>query len=294
MNILIIENEVYLSHSIAKSLMEIGHLCTMCVKFDDVVKKNNYDVILLSTSINKECVKSIKKVYKDSVLILLASYVNNDMLLDLLKNGADDYILKPFLVEHLVTKIEHYISYEQLKAQAISYSDYFEHTFSDVKYQNLDTSLKLPLFISASNPKDLEAYIYKYTNNYSTPIHFISLEDKDALLKIKNLQDTELALILDTHLLNKKTKEEFMQFIDGKSVIVVNNTHIDAGAFSTLDLRSDYNLFEKESIISIAIYVQYVIQTYQNTMTDVELSKRLGVSRKSIWDKRRRYGIVRK
>ena len=40
--------------------------------------------------------------------------------------------------------------------------------------------------------------------------------------------------------------------------------------------------------------VKYIIKTYQDVHPDTELSKKLGISRKSRWEKRKKYGLTKK
>ena len=109
MKILIIENEVYLAQSIATKLGELGHICEMCTSTRDAIKSNNYDVVLLSTNINGQDFNPIIDTFKKSIIILMVSYISNDTVSKPLSAGAKDYILKPFMIEELIRKINHYV-----------------------------------------------------------------------------------------------------------------------------------------------------------------------------------------
>jgi len=61
-----------------------------------------------------------------------------------------------------------------------------------------------------------------------------------------------------------------------------------------LEIKSDDGVFEKGDILSIENYVKYIITKYQTKFPDTELSKKLGISRKSLWEKRKKYGISKK
>ena len=293
MKILIIENEVYLSHSISQKLMDAGHFCTMCVTFDDSVMNYDYDVILLSTSVNGLCVRDIKKVYPDSIIILLASYVSNDTLLDLLNNGAKDYILKPFMIDQLIDKIEHYISYKNLQMKNDSYETYLKDMFSNIEFDANEFEIELPVFISTSIQKSIDAFAYKYAKHHGKQLEFISLSDKNAIEQIQDSSGDSLLYINGFHILNKSQRELFYSAIDSKEVIVSHTGKIEVTSFPTLKLSHNQSLFENDKILEIQEYVQYIIRTNQNRFTDTELSRRLGISRKSVWEKRRKYLIAR-
>ena len=43
--------------------------------------------------------------------------------------------------------------------------------------------------------------------------------------------------------------------------------------------------------MTINDYVKTMVLSYQNKCTDTELSKKLGISRKSLWEKRKKFDI---
>ena len=47
-------------------------------------------------------------------------------------------------------------------------------------------------------------------------------------------------------------------------------------------------------IVTIDEYVKYIIVNYQDKFSDTELSKKLGISRKSLWEKRKKYDVSKK
>ena len=40
-------------------------------------------------------------------------------------------------------------------------------------------------------------------------------------------------------------------------------------------------------------YVKFIVLNYQHKFPDTELSKKLGISRKSLWERRKKYGIIK-
>ena len=46
-------------------------------------------------------------------------------------------------------------------------------------------------------------------------------------------------------------------------------------------------------ILSIKDYEKAMIVKYENIYSDIDLAKKLGISRKSLWEKRKRYGITK-
>ncbi|MFT5662566.1 MAG: DNA-binding NtrC family response regulator [Sulfurimonas sp.] len=293
MNILIIENEIYLSHSIAQKLVDIGYSCSMCIKSEDISLEAHYDVVLLSTSVDESNCRFIKENYKDSIIILLASYISNDTISNILNNGASDYILKPFMIDQLVNKIEHQIEYKMLKVQNDSYEKYLSHSFLDVEESTMQSEIKFPLFISSNIQKNIDAFVYRYAKERDVVLHFVSLKDSGAMKEIKKYPVNTLVYISDFHMLNGTRRKDFFEYIVGKEFIIANMTRTEIVDFSVLELETNQTVLENDTILEIEGYFKHIIRTYQNTFNDTELSKKLGISRKSIWEKRKRYSIAK-
>ena len=102
MKILIVENEVYLAQKIVSRLLDDGHNCDYVefVNLQSLTK--DYDVVLLSTSLDASICKSIIKKYAGtSIVLLLVSYISDETVTNPIKDGAKDYIMKPFLMDEL-------------------------------------------------------------------------------------------------------------------------------------------------------------------------------------------------
>ncbi len=50
----------------------------------------------------------------------------------------------------------------------------------------------------------------------------------------------------------------------------------------------------EEDILSVDEYVKTTILKFEDKYPDTELSKKLGMSRKSLWERRKKYGIAKK
>ena len=58
--------------------------------------------------------------------------------------------------------------------------------------------------------------------------------------------------------------------------------------------NNDKKMLDNTQIMSINDYVKLMVTTYQNKYPDTELSKKLGISRKSLWEKRKKLDIEKK
>jgi len=294
MKILIIENEVYLAQSIATKLGELGHICEMCTSTKDAIRENNYDVVLLSTNINGQDFNPVIETFKKSIVILMVSYISNDTVSKPLAAGAKDYILKPFMIEELIRKIDHYQDYERLKKRNEAYEKYLSHSFENAKHNQDLNNLELPLFISSNFQKYADAFAFEYAQKENLSIHFVSLSDTKALQEIEDIPQNTLLYIIDYQLLKKSDKELFCKLIEEKKAIVLSSDKIEDVEYPIIEIKSENNIFDKGEILPIEDYVKFIVLSYQDKYPDTELSKKLGISRKSLWEKRKKYDIIKK
>jgi len=294
MKILIIENEVYLAQSIATKLGELGHICEMCTSTKDAIRSISYDVVLLSTNINGQDFNPVIETFKNSIVILMVSYISNDTVSKPLAAGAKDYILKPFMIEELVRKIDHYQDYEKLKKRNEAYEKYLTHTFSNAKHGQDLESVELPVFVSSNFQKYADAFAFEYAQKENLPIHFISLSDSKAMQEIESLAENAIIYIIDYQTLKKADKKAFCDLIAEKKAIIVSSDKIEDVEYPVIEIKSESNVFDKGEILPIEDYVKFIVLNYQDKYPDTELSKKLGISRKSLWEKRKKYDIVKK
>ena len=294
MKILIIENEVYLAQSIATKLTELGHICETCTSLRDALKEKDFEVVLLSTSLNNHDLTPIIETFKDSIVILMVSYISNDTVSKPLSAGAKDYIVKPFMIEELVRKINHHQDYERLKKQSINIEKYLDYTFKNEDDGFDFTNISFPLFITSSSQKKIDSYVYFYSKKEKEAFEFINLEEQDAFDIINKTSDSTLLYIINYHLLKKQEKKEFAEIIKNKKAFISSLENIEENNFKTIELLSQTNIFTHSDILPIEDYVKYIVINYQHKFPDTELSKKLGISRKSLWEKRKKYDIIKK
>jgi response regulator of citrate/malate metabolism len=294
MKILIIENEVYLAQSIATKLGDLGHTCEMCTSTRDAIRSSNYDIVLLSTNINGQDFIPVIETFKNSIVILMVSYISNDTVSKPLAAGAKDYILKPFMIEELVRKINHYQDYEKLKRRNVAYEKYLKHTFLNAKHEQDIDKVELPLFISSSFQKYADAFAFEYAQKKDIPMHFLTLSDSKSLNEISSLPQNSLIYVIDYQLLKKGDKKTFCELIAGKQAIIASSDKVEDIDIPVVEIKNESNIFDKGEILPLEDYVKFIVLSYQDKYPDTELSKKLGISRKSLWEKRKKYDIIKK
>lgn len=112
MKILIIEDEIELSKSIAEYLSSEDYLCEFAFTYDEALRKIaafTYDCILLDITLpdgnGLDIIEELKKVNKqDGVIIVSAKNALDDKIKGL-QLGADDYLTKPFHLSELMARI---------------------------------------------------------------------------------------------------------------------------------------------------------------------------------------------
>ncbi len=75
----------------------------------EILKKNQFDIILLDAMMPKmngwEALKEIRKTIQTPIIMITAVNDEQKMVWGL-KNGADDYIVKPFILPNLLARME--------------------------------------------------------------------------------------------------------------------------------------------------------------------------------------------
>ena len=296
MKILIVENEIYLAQSISTKLNNLGHSCELAVSVKDALRGGDFDAVLLSTSISGQNFYPIIEHYKNSIIILMVSYVSNDTVTAPLKAGANDYILKPFMIEELIRKLEHLQDYIQYRKENQTYKNYINHLLKKSIVKKLDENTEFPILLKVSSQKVADSMVFKYVEEFNESFTFISLEDKDALRQLEKINPNELVYLTDFQNLQRSEKSKVLPLIQKRRVILsTTDMYESLEGLESLEIKNEESLFDREGeLLSIENYVKYVILKYQGKFPDTELSKKLGISRKSLWEKRKKYGITKK
>ena len=112
--------------------------------------------------------------------------------------------------------------------------------------------------------------------------------------EIDSLPQNTIIYVIDYQVLKKSDKKMFCDLIANKKVIVTSSDKIEDVKYQVIEMKSENNIFDKGDILPIEDYVRYIVLNYQNKYPDTELSKKLGISRKSLWEKRKKYDIIKK
>ena len=307
MKVLIIEEEIYLAQSISSKLGEAGYICDIKTTLAEVLEsREKYDVVLLSTSIAGQDFYPVINVYKESIIILMITYISHDTVSKPIQAGVSDYILKPFMIEELIRKIKHFEKYNKLLDENQNYKKYLNYTFSSVPNEelfNLETenSYKTPILIYTNFQKYADAFAFSFAEKQNKQLYVIDYNDfkYNELFSSPSGKNKKLYYFTDFQNLTLKEKQNILTASQNQNIIISTTNspqteELEIDKFTYLEAKSEHQMFEKGEILKISDYIKYVLKNHQQELPDTELSKRLGISRKSLWEKRKKYGIYKK
>ncbi len=292
MKIIIVENELYLAQSIASKLAENGFETEIYSSIKEAMASNG-DVYLLSTNLPGQNVTPLITQFKDKIIILMVSYINNDTVGEPLKLGAKDYIVKPFMIEELLRKIEHYQEYQELKKHTRLYQEYMENLLKEIETDFDVDTLSTPLVIQTNYQRLADKVVFEYAHKNDRLLTFIPLGNKEWKEKLEQASSKSLLYITEIHTLKKADREFLLDELKKYDFILSTTSELESD-FNTIELNTDSKLYDQNEILTIDDYVKFIVNSFQYKFPDTELSKKLGISRKSLWEKRKKYGLFKK
>ncbi len=294
MKILIVENEIYLAQSIASKLTEIGYKCDIATTVQDALKDKKYDSVLLSTNISGQNFYPVIEKHKSSIIILMISYISNDTVSNPIKAGANDYIQKPFMIEELVRKLKHLSDFDIITKCNNTYKRYLNHIFESTNLPEFSNKVKFPAIIKTNSQKIADALVFEYCASIERSFTFISLTSSNITEQILKTQSDEIIYLTELQKLKKSEKTKLFDTIAGRLVFMSTTDLTENAPFFYIELNNNSKILNHGEILSIDDYVKHIILNFQNKFPDTELSKKLGISRKSLWEKRKKYGLNKK
>ena len=292
MKIIIVENELYLAQSIASKLHEHGYVTEIYSSVKEAMLSHG-DVYLLSTNLPGQNTSPLITAFKDKIIILMVNYINNDTVGEPLKLGAKDYIVKPFMLEDLMRKIEHYKEYQTLKKQTKLYQEYMDNLLCEIETDFDITKISTPLIIETNYQRLVDKIVFEHAQSNNILLTFVPLGDKNWKDKIQKSSPSSLLYITEVHTLKKTEKEALLEILTNYDFILCSTANLECD-FETITLNTDSKLYDQNEILTIDDYVKFIVNSFQYKFPDTELSKKLGISRKSLWEKRKKYGLFKK
>ena len=292
MKIIIVENELYLSQSIASKLNENNFDTEIFSSIKEAMQSNG-DIYLLSTNMPGQDTTPLIKMFKDKIIILMVNYINNDTVSRPLELGAKDYIVKPFMIEELIRKVSHYQDVQQLKKRTELYQKYMDNLLKEIPIDTYTNKITTPLVINTNYPRLVDKIVFNHAQEENKLLTFVPLSDKQWKETILNSPTDSLLYITEINILKKVDKESLFELLKSYHFILCSTIELEC-EFTTITMNTDSKLYDQNEILTIDDYVKFIVNSFQYKFPDTELSKKLGISRKSLWEKRKKFNLFKK
>ena len=106
--VLVVEEETVTREILARKLSSLGYVCRCCPDPDTATRllaDEKFDLVITDLVVpgsgGFKSVREIAEVAPDTAIILITSVINVEVAVDALKDGAYDYITKPFSLEEV-------------------------------------------------------------------------------------------------------------------------------------------------------------------------------------------------
>lgn len=185
--ILIVDDEKLMRVSLEDKLVKEGYAVTCLSNATEglkVLQSTNFDAVITDVRLPKmdgiEFLKEIKKLSPDTVVIIMTAYGSIENAVLAMKEGAYDYVTKPFSLEELMIKLKKALKHKDvvaenilLKQQVLSQygydnmigkSDAMKHVFEIINtVSNRDTTILIQG--ESGTGKELTAGAIHYNSN---------------------------------------------------------------------------------------------------------------------------------
>ena len=139
----------------------------------------------------------------------------------------------------------------------------------------------------------VDKVVFEFAQANNKLLTFVPLGDKVWKEKISKCTPQSLLYITEMHTLKKTDREQLLELLKEYDFILCSTSELETD-FPTITLNTDSKLYDQNEILTIDDYVKFIVNSFQYKFPDTELSKKLGISRKSLWEKRKKYGLFKK
>jgi putative two-component system response regulator len=198
-NILIVDDEKTVRRSLNKALTMNGFNCDEAASADEAMetlKHKQVDLVILDVMMpgtsGKELLPHLKKTYPDTAVVMATAVVEPETIVNCMKNGAHDYITKPFDVDQLLANIQTVLDKRKLEINLKEKSQVLEGKVQE-QAKELQTLFidAVESLIGALEAKD------KYTAGHSRRVTKIAVDIAQVLgMKGEQMENLRWAALL--------------------------------------------------------------------------------------------------
>lgn len=292
MKVTIVDNEIYLAQSISSKLNRHGFETEFFSTYTEALKESSGDIYLISNNIPRERSRTLIKKFNDKIIIMMVSVYDSINIKKALAYGVNDYILKPFHVDEIVRKFKHYQDFFNLQTTIDTYQSYFQHSFRDVLLPKGMDSLSSPLVICSASGTYVDKLIFEHLERENQLFVFIPIFQGEWKKRLRASDDSTLLYVKNIHYLSKKESRELIELLKGKNFILSTTIPIES-EYKTITIDREANHYDTHEVMNIESYIKSIILKYQYQFPDTVLSQKLGLSRKSLYDRRVKYNLFK-
>jgi putative nucleotidyltransferase with HDIG domain len=215
--LLIVDDEVAIRKLLCQKLSKEGYQCKEANNAEQVsnmLETNPIALVILDIKMpgksGIELLPEIKSAYPDTAVIMATAVTDVNSAIQCLKQGADDYICKPFNLEELSLAVKKALEKRHLQSEIREYQQYLEEKIEEqmVDIRRLFLGA-IEALVSALEAKD------KYTGGHSRRVTEIVLAlGKELGLSQQDMEDLRWGSLL--HDIGKIAIDQFIQNKPGK------------------------------------------------------------------------------
>jgi putative two-component system response regulator len=175
-NILIVDDEDLIRRSLNRKLSKVGYACEEASSAEDALvhlKTRHADLVILDVKMpgktGIEILPDIKKEYPDTAVVMITAVNDPQTIITSMKNGAHDYITKPFELEEVVQSVDNALIKRRVEIEVRKHNQSLTHIIDDQGKEIRRLTLgSFEALVNALEAKD------KYTAGHSRRVAQIS------------------------------------------------------------------------------------------------------------------------
>ena len=197
--LLIVDDEPSIRSLLRQKLSRGGYLCKEAADAEQTLNMLTTSPIALVILDIKmpgksgiELLPEIKSVYPDTIVIMATAIIDINVAIQCLKQGADDYICKPFNLEELSLAVQRALDRRRLQLELRGYQQFLEEKVEEQTGEIRKIFLgAIEALVSALEAKD------KYTGGHSRRVTNIALAlGNELALSAKDVEDLRWGSLL--------------------------------------------------------------------------------------------------
>jgi len=232
--LLVVDDEPAIRRLLCQKLSREGYLCQQASNAEQTLKTlENHPIALVILDIKMpgksgiEILSDVKSGYPDTVVIMATAIIDINVAIQCLKQGAEDYICKPFNLEELSLAVQRALDRRHLQLELREYQQFLEEKVEEQTDEIRKVFLgAIEALVSALEAKD------RYTGGHSRRVTKLSLALGNELgLAAKDMEELRWASLL--HDIGKIAIDQSIQNKSGKLTPEEYDhimTHTHAGA----------------------------------------------------------------